>query len=464
MRATISFLILIIAALPFAALAQDHDGPDPSVFEDRAAWASDLEVLYDSLREIHPDYTHAHGADEWDAAYAALQAEIPNLSWPEFVGATARFVALSADGHTNVYPLAVPGDLFQWRYPVTVYQFQDGLYVTRAAPEAANIVGQRVTLIGDRPADEAMRDLAAMISGGNAMWGLNWAPQILRMPGYAAAAGLTDADMLLSLTVENGSTATFTMQESVDNAELVNLFDAAGSDAGFPQWWTEERPYSFTYLEDKNAVYVLYQAVESVDEEPIDAFADRLFAFIDEHDVERLIIDVRNNGGGDNTFNAPLVHGVIASDLNHPGGVYVITGRQTFSAAQNFVNWMERHTQALFVGEPTGGTPNHYGDAEFIPLPNTQIPVIISTFRWFDSFPNDPRPWTRPDIPAPLTFADFVAGHDPALEAALSFDASGIAYEPFTANRWRRDTQFLGWDVPLIGLIGRFNPDGSSAD
>lgn len=464
MRTFFAAIFIAAAVLPGAALAQDHEGPDPAVFEDHAAWASDLDVLYDSIREIHPAYTHAHGAGEWDAAYEALQADLPNLSWPEFVGRTARFVALAADGHTNVYPLAVPSEAFQTRYAVTFYLFYDGLYVTRAAPEHAGLVGQRVTMLGDQPADEGLRALAAMISGGNPMWGLNWAPQILRMPGYAAAAGLTSEDMTLSVTVEDGSTATFAPRDSVDNAEMVDAFEALGADTSFPQWWTEERAYSFTYLEDQNAVYLLYQEVQSLEDDPLHEFADRLFAFIDENDVERLIIDVRNNGGGDNTNNAPFVHGVIASRLNHPGGIYVITGRQTFSAAQNFVNWMERHTQALFVGEPTGGTPNHYGDAEFIPLPNTQIPVIISTFRWFDSFPNDPRPWTRPDIAAPLTFADFMAGTDPALEAALAHDASDIAFEPYTANRWRRATQFLGWDVPLYGMMGRFNQDGTTAD
>jgi C-terminal processing protease CtpA/Prc len=227
---------------------------------------------------------------------------------------------------------------------------------------------------------------------------------------------------------------------------------------------TEEATYTYDYWPETDTVYLIYGAVGSDEDNPIDAFAAEMFAFIEANEVDRLIIDVRNNGGGDNTFNAPLVHGVIASRVNRPGGVYVLTGRQTFSAAQNFANWMERHTQALFVGEPTGGRPNHFGDAEIYPLPETQTVVLISTLRWQDSFDSDPRPWIRPDIPAAYTFTDFLAGRDPAIEAVMAHDASGIAFQPFTARRWYRDTQFLGWVVPAMGWRGRFDAEGNALD
>ncbi|MBK6490948.1 MAG: hypothetical protein IPF97_04295 [Sphingomonadales bacterium] len=45
------------------------------------------------------------------------------------------------------------------------------------------------------------------------------------------------------------------------------------------------------------------------------------------------------------------------------GGLYLLIGPQTFSAAQNLANRLERETLAIFVGTPTGGAPNHYGDA-----------------------------------------------------------------------------------------------------
>jgi len=124
---------------------------------------------------------------------------------------------------------------------------------------------------------------------------------------------------------------------------------------------------------------------------------------------------------------------------------------------------MEKHTQARFVGEPTGGRPNSFGDAEVFTLPETQLVALISTLRWQDSFDSDPRPWIRPDVPAVLTFEDFLAGRDPALEAALRDDASGIEFQPFTGARWHRPSQYLGWNVPIKGMTAVFDPEAEGA-
>lgn len=457
-------LLLLVLALPAPTLAQTPGDAPPEPSMDRAEWAADITALYAAIRENHPDYTHTTSAEDWDAAYEAFLTAIPEMTWPEFVAQTHRFVANTADGHTNVYPPAIPTDDFTQRYPVSFYIFEDGLYVTRASEDARDIIGGRVTHFGGRPVEEVMPELYTLTSGGSPMWPVNWAPHLIRAPGYAKALGVAGEDGAMTVTVEGGASATFLPQDAVDYADLVDAFAAAESETTFPRWWTEQRPYSFTYRPEDNTIYVPYQEVQNWDVDPMDEFADRMFAFIEEHDVQRLIIDVRNNGGGDNTTMAPLVHGVIASDLNRPGGVYVLTGRQTFSAAQNFVTWMERHTQAIFVGEPTGGRPNHYGDATFFTLPHTHVPVIISTLPWFDSFASDPRPFTRPDVAVLWSYEDFLAGRDPVLEAALTHDASDIAYEPFTGNRWRRATQLLGWDVPFAGWHGRFEPDGTPID
>jgi hypothetical protein len=144
-----------------------------------------------------------------------------------------------------------------------------------------------------------------------------------------------------------------------------------------------------------------------------------------------------------------MIDGARASKVNHPGGLYVVIGRQTFSAAQNFVNRMENSTQSLFVGEPTGESPNQSGEPEFYHLPRTMLPVLISTKRWQDSAPDDHRIWTMPDIPARLTFDDFVNGRDPAVEAALAYDASKVEPATDLSKRWMRPSQHANW-TPLI--------------
>ena len=68
--------------------------------------------------------------------------------------------------------------------------------------------------------------------------------------------------------------------------------------------------------------------------------------------------------GGDNTTYGPLLDMLEQNAaINKPGKLFTIMDRGTFSAAGSFVTDMERRTETLLVGEPTGGAPNQYGDA-----------------------------------------------------------------------------------------------------
>ena len=97
----------------------------------------------------------------------------------------------------------------------------------------------------------------------------------------------------------------------------------------------------------------------------------------------------------------------------------VITGRNTFSAASLFAAHLERDTDAVFVGEPMGGSPNLYGNPRDFTLPYSGIVVGVAT-QWFvGSTPGDPRLTIEPDVPVALTSADYFAGRDPALDAAM---------------------------------------------
>jgi tetratricopeptide (TPR) repeat protein len=147
--------------------------------------------------------------------------------------------------------------------------------------------------------------------------------------------------------------------------------------------------------------------------------------------VERLILDVRLNGGGDNHKNKPIVTGVIRTEkINQAGKFFVITGRRTFSACQNLVNELDNYTNCIFVGEPTAENINFYGDTEELTLPKSKIPVYLS-FAWWQDKPqwvNDP--WTAPHLAVDMSFEDFRSNRDPVLETALTASADNLILDP----------------------------------
>jgi C-terminal processing protease CtpA/Prc len=143
--------------------------------------------------------------------------------------------------------------------------------------------------------------------------------------------------------------------------------------------------------------------------------------------VERVIVDIRQNPGGDNSTY--LILRQLLEDFAEaiPGATTVLTDRVTFSAASNFATEIERRTDARFVGEPMGGGLNFWDDVWWLDLPNLPVPMraAISVRHWVFADPDDPRLTIEPDVPVEVTAADFFAGRDPALEAALEAALAG---------------------------------------
>jgi len=79
---------------------------------------------------------------------------------------------------------------------------------------------------------------------------------------------------------------------------------------------------------------------------------------------------------------------------------------------------MRHLADVVFAGEPSASRGNVYGDSKKIVLPNSHLTVRVSSLYWQQSDPRDAREFIPVTIPAPLTFGDYAAGRDPALEAA----------------------------------------------
>lgn len=133
------------------------------------------------------------------------------------------------------------------------------------------------------------------------------------------------------------------------------------------------------------------------------------------------MLDLRQNGGGDNHSYPALLRVLEDFADAHPGRLVVLTDRVTFSAAANFATEVEHNTDATFVGEAMGGL-NFWDDVIFIYLPHLALPmrVGVRTRYWEKSDPDDPRLTIAPDIAVQVRAADYFAGVDPALDAALT--------------------------------------------
>jgi hypothetical protein len=131
-----------------------------------------------------------------------------------------------------------------------------------------------------------------------------------------------------------------------------------------------------------------------------------------------VILDLRLNLGGNGYLRNSLVRQLIRTE-DEDTRLFVLTARGTFSASQFILDDLDRLSNAVFIGEPASSKPSSFGDAYRMPMPNSGISVRSSIYYWQEGQNRDPYTWI--DIAAPLTFADYAAGRDPAVEAALAY-------------------------------------------
>jgi len=182
-----------------------------------------------------------------------------------------------------------------------------------------------------------------------------------------------------------------------------------------PLWLSDPTNfYWYKYLPDSRALYMQINTIQQKQSDSLRTFMARAIAAADSAGAEKLVLDLRLNGGGNGDNNKSILLPLIKSKYDTPGHFYVLTGRRTWSAAQMLVTELQKYTTAIFVGEPTASKGNAFGDSYRIVLPNSRVTVRVSTLWWQYLDPRDKRTMIEPQIKAPLSFDDYKSGRDPA--------------------------------------------------
>jgi len=189
----------------------------------------------------------------------------------------------------------------------------------------------------------------------------------------------------------------------------------------------QQRPdekFWFTYRPDAKTVCVSFRGYDSLIEN-----AQQLFKAIDEHQPQRLVIDMRENGGGDFTLvREHLLPGLKQrSAINRTGHLFVVIGRDTFSAAMSNATDFRKETKAILVGEPIGERPNSYQENRQLVLPNSLLTVSYST--QYYSFLNGASEVT-PDKRIDPNWLSYKAGRDPVMDWILAYSPKGNRHHP----------------------------------
>jgi len=404
-----------------------------------AQWRDDLKFLAERIPKAHRNAFHNISPDAFAAAVSNIDRNIPSMSDHEVVVAFARLVAMLGDGHSR---LLLPGlaDPMSDRpspvspedarlafhlLPVKLYAFTDGLFVVAATPEFKGLLGAQVLQIGSHTVREALEAVYPVVNRDNTMGLKLLAPYFVTVREVLDAQHVVQGENRIPFTFltrdEKTTTVALPPLTSLGGVNWVEATDSLGAprplrlrESGNNCW--------FEYLADSKTVFVRINVIDDSQEQSVTEFTRKLHSFIADHPVDRAVLDLRDCHGGNNQLFRSMLLGIIRDDkIDKPGKLFVIIGRDTFSAAVNAASDLERLCDCIFVGEPTVGSPSSYGDAKETTLPNSKLVVRLSTVYWRDWTGDESRPWIAPDISTQISSGDYFAGDDPFLKAILQF-------------------------------------------
>jgi len=386
--------------------------PNPQISS--GAWREDLRYLARELPGHHVNAFHSVSRETFDAEVARLDAAIPRLNSDEVLVGLMRIVALVGDGHTH---LDLPPNSL--RYPFEMQWFGDELRVIAAQAPYHSAVGSRVLEIGSTPSGEVMNRAIQLVPRG----------ENDGRTRFTATVQLTMPEVLHGLgVIVDRANATFALETATGERTTITFSPARF--AGFSAWRMATgdksplylqrlaEPWWTEFLPDAQTVYFSFTGY------PPDAqFRERAAALaqlLDESHARRLVIDLRRNQGGDLTQFRRLLLPVIKAReaINRKGGLFVITGPGTFSAATINALDLRNEVNAILVGSPTGMRPNHYGEHGEFRLPNSGFRISYST--QYYRFGSDTDSAVVPDQRVEPMWTEFRAGRDPVMEWILS--------------------------------------------
>ncbi len=402
----------------------------------------DIDALIYGLSQVHPDIFSVCRQEDLLSAVNQAKASLPDSITPmQLYRLAAPIVAMIGDGHTNlIFPYKSVFTKELKRFPVYVDILTDHSIVCTTSLDSIIGSGDRILSVNNVSADSIINAMMPFVSG--------------ERPHFKISR--IDA-MFQSL---------FQMLYAADNYEvkyqpkgskivLSHTFPATTFDEikkRCPSTKTGKKTKKYSYTIDSVNNVAVMDFREFHDIKRMEQFADSMFNDLSSKNISNLIIDIRNNGGGNSRVGDVLLRYIspepfiqmdkvlvritpLTSKLmgesgieptfafydidstqyikprsleegHYTGNVYLLTSNKTFSSAGSFAWAFKECDMGKVIGEETGGMNVCYGDILKYTLPISKLASSVSFKRFWQLRANENDiHGTLPDIAVPAAQA-----------------------------------------------------------
>ncbi len=374
----------------------------------------DLDYLEKKLPKYHKNLFFKLSKDEYKKNINQIRDMIGNLDYYEYKTELIKLFAKIGDSHTGISFFEKGISIL----PIFSYVYFDGFLIEHTFSQYKYLLGKKLLAVNQIDINKIYEMMQKYSVIDNNSYYKKQFPNLLLMGPFLKDAGvLKDFNENVELKVQdpqNGVIKKYSIKLG-----LLELNDISSIYEGIVPIPDHKNYKSgiYWYKQIKNTMYFKYNKCMNDKNKPIDKFLDELYnQIISNYGVDSLIIDLRNNGGGNSSLLDSFINKISKID-KLKNNIVVIIGRETFSSAILNTISLKNKCDAILIGEPTGGKPNHYGEIRFKKLPGTGLKVYYSTkyFRIIDQNKDS----IYPDIDVKITINNLFKGEDPFLEKSL---------------------------------------------
>ena len=379
----------------------------------RSQWHEDLRFLAKELPRRHANAFHHTSLELFETKVAELDGKLNRLNGDEIYVGMNRLANTIGDGHT--YLLSPTDDA---TLSLKLDRFGDDYRVVTVTSGNEGALGRRIIKIDDTPIARAHELLLSLTPADET--------EVLRESRLTVL--LTRGCVLHGAgIIQDRNSARYTLADDGGREFPLVVHPIAAVDGKQPSWICafENGPkfrerlretFWYIYLPDSDAIYVCFRSYKDLSKH-----SKGLLQLVRKSDPEKLVIDLRDNGGGD--YKKGLKHVVHPiqdlSRINRRGHLFILIGPNTFSAAMSNSAHFRYQTNATLVGQQIGEKPNSYQEARVMTLPNSKWKVQYSVK--FYKFVEKGENLIRPDVEVIPSWNDYRSGRDPVLERALNY-------------------------------------------
>ena len=368
-------------------------------------WLEDINFFANQLPQRHRNAFHRITKEQFDGQIAGLQQDMGRLNSDEVFFRLYAIAESIGDVHTRIDLPAYTAAL-----PIVIRKYDSDFRVVSIKPGLENALGAKLLEINGASVSAVCDSLSkAVPSDQNPSLTPVFLAAYMRHGLFLHGAGITSereaarytllTDEGKQLTVELQSDTSGKPQALAGISTVVSLAQEEPLD----KFWIR-------YIPEKKTLYCNVRQIGNL-RKP----SKKMLELIQQYQPQKLIIDLRQNGGGDYYKGLRYLINPIRKlpTIDKKGHLYVLISPVTASAAMANATHFRSRTEATLVGQAIGEKPNGYAERRTVRLPNSRL-LLSYSVKIYNFVQGENI--VKPDVEIIPTFNDVRAGIDPVIE------------------------------------------------